>query len=198
MIPDRPQLFHLDAALVLPLVPSEMRSAVGALATLDRALASARLGCREPTLRAIRLRWWADQIEQIEHGDTPPDPALRGFAEEIAPHLSAELRGRMVEWALSHDDPVARGEGVFAIASMLLGAPSSAGAGALWGEVADAIERREPPPRSAALAPAERSRALPRPLRVMAVQAADLAARRGRVAPLRDQWLSLRVGLFGR
>ena len=198
--PPRPPatLFTLSHHLVRPTVDVRARAATDALSALDEALRVAQNGARDPMLRQIRLRWWSDQLEQLRPGDRPPDPTLARVARDLIARFDRESRARLSQWAANHDDPAARGEGLFAIGAHLLGGAEGRAEGGLWGQTAAALEEGAAPRLFPPLEARAATRGLAPPLRIMAAQARDVARRGGRNAPLRDQWISLRVGLLGR
>ncbi|MBX9729546.1 MAG: hypothetical protein K2X31_11625, partial [Sphingopyxis sp.] len=69
-------MLRIDHPLILPLVPQPVRDAVLLLWQLDERLAELAHVGREPALRLIRLRWWADRIATLDAG-VPAEPLLQ-------------------------------------------------------------------------------------------------------------------------
>lgn len=195
------RFWRIEHPLVLPLVAEPARPAVEAVWALDARLAELAAAGREPALRQIRLRWWADQLASLDVATPPPEPLLRRIARDVPPARFAALALLAEAWfdiAGEEDGAAAsRGAELFAVTSCLLGGTDddrARRAGSLWGAVDAALTRgsevmdRNPAPFGR----------LPRPLAALAALARFVARRDGRRAPRREQLLLLRVGLFGR
>jgi len=96
----------------------------------------------EPTLGRIKLAWWREQLEALDHNRPPAEPRLQAVAEHLIPAgiSGAELAELEAGWATLLDtEPdsaliAKRGEALFRLAARLLGAsdPKLADAGALY------------------------------------------------------------------
>jgi len=62
------------------------RDALAALLALDDALALLLRTTREPALGQMRLAWWREALERLDHAPPPAEPVLRALAEKILPH----------------------------------------------------------------------------------------------------------------
>ncbi|RYD67219.1 MAG: hypothetical protein EOP58_03710 [Sphingomonadales bacterium] len=62
------------------------RDALAALLALDDALALLLRTTREPTLGQMRLAWWREALERLDHAGPPAEPVLRGIADQLLPH----------------------------------------------------------------------------------------------------------------
>lgn len=199
-------MLRIDHPLILPLVPQPVRDTVLLLWRLDARLAELAHAGREPALRLIRLRWWADRLAALDAG-APAEPLLiEAHDSLLAPLGSAALASLAEGWfdfARSEGGSDAPAHALFALTSRLLspaeptGSPDAAG---LWlavarrlaqGEEADWTEEEQ---RAVSISIA----GWPRPLAALAGLARAIAVRRGTRSPGREQWLLLRIGLFGR
>jgi phytoene synthase len=118
-----------DRDLVRHHWPVELRPAFDALFGIDDALAEVVTSSTQPALGAIRLTWWREALERLDHHPPPPEPRLQAVAAELLPRgvtgaMLAELEDG---WAtLLDEEPdvervAVRGERLFAIAGGLLG-----------------------------------------------------------------------------
>jgi phytoene synthase len=136
-----------DRILALSYVPAKRRSAVGALWRLDAALGAALAGGREPIIARIKLAWWREALEKLDHGPAPAEPALRELAEQVLPAGigGAELALMEEGWAvLANPEPLteaelagyarARGGLLFRYSARLLGGDEAGleQAGEIW------------------------------------------------------------------
>jgi phytoene synthase len=182
-----------DRMLALSYVPSHRRPAVAALWRLDAALGAALAGGREPLISQIKLAWWRDSLEQIDHKPPPGEPVLQALAAELLPlGLRGGQLARMEEgWmallspeALSDADlatyAAARGGLLFRITASLLGREASVEqvrAGEAWALVDLARHSANAPDADAAVAAAKARQAQTpwpaalRPLGMLAVLA---------------------------
>ena len=95
-------------------------------AALDDVVASST----EPALGAIRLAWWREALERLDHQPPPPEPRLRAAAEHLLPKgitgaMLAELEDSRATRLEEVADPLRMalgGERLFAIGGRLLGA----------------------------------------------------------------------------
>lgn len=130
--------------------PVDRRAAFDALMAIDDAFGEVVASTSQPALGAIRLDWWREALERLDHGPPPPEPRLSDVAGQLLPlGISGTSVGAIEQgWAALLDerpDPEAaakRGEALFAIAAQLLGAsdPRLAEAGWLFA-IADAARR---------------------------------------------------------
>lgn len=199
-------MLRIDHPLILPLVPQSVRGPILLLWRLDARLAELAHAGREPALRLIRLRWWADRLGALADGP-PAEPLLQEAHEQLLDRMTpADLAGLAEAWfdyAESEGSNDAPGKSLFSLTSRLLlptaptGSPDAA---ALWFHVSGLLG----PPNGADWAGAAR-RALPvniagwpRPLAALAGLSRAIALRHGVRSPGREQLLLLRIGLIGR
>jgi 15-cis-phytoene synthase len=198
-------MLRIDHPLILPLVPQPAREAVLLLWRLDARLAELAHAGREPALRLIRLRWWADRIAALDAG-VPAEPLLLEVRDHLLGPLSAaDLASLAEDWfgfveSDGGTDPANR---LFTLTSRLLSpaAPTgSAEAAALWFKVALLLARGEGADWSDASSKAVgvTVSGWPRPLAALAGLARAIALRQGARSPGLEQLLLLRIGLIGR
>lgn len=166
--------------------PRHIRPAIAALWKIDEAMGEAVASATQPMLAAIKLAWWRDALDRLDHAPPPPEPRLRAAAEQL---LSRGISGHQLSaleagWAALLDeqpDAVAvasRGRVLFAIEAQLLETedPRLADAGSLFALTEAARRGHElGPARDATIAAlaAHRVRRTARPITL----AARLAAR---------------------
>lgn len=165
---------------------------------------------REPALAAIKLAWWREQLEKLDHEPAPAEPRLQAVAAELLPRgiKGAEVAELEVGWAtLLEERPQLeliqwRGAALFELAGRLLGGddPELAAAGQLYA-LMDVTRRGVRDLRSAAapLRPHRFRRRL-RPLTAVA-RLAERDLRRGVGEPEGTPgraWVLLRHRLTGR
>ena len=137
-----------DRKFVLDLVPEGRRPAVAALWRLDATLAAVLAGGREPHIARIKLAWWRDALEALDHGRPPAEPVLQSVAGALLPMgiTGAELALMEEGWAVLLSDTAltsadlalyaaARGGILFRISASLLGreiAAEGERAGGAW------------------------------------------------------------------
>jgi phytoene synthase len=137
-----------DRILALSYVPSARRSAVVALWRLDAALGAVLSAGREPMISRIKLAWWRDSLEKLDHERAPAEPVLQAVAEHVLPAgvSGAELAAMEEGWAvLLSDQPLTssdletyagqRGARLFVCSARLLGGEANPGveqAGESW------------------------------------------------------------------
>jgi phytoene synthase len=146
----------------------------------------------EPGLGAIRLAWWRERLEELDHGATPPaEPRLRAIARQLVGRgITGKELSQLEDGWLPLLQPFPWGEEVaeglrlrgrmlFGIGAKLLGGtPQDAeGAGALWSLVDGARHCSDPQSRNFLMAKAQEflprvPRKLPRELRPLTVLAA--------------------------
>lgn len=61
----------------------------------------------EPALAAIKLAWWREELERLDHAEPPAEPRLQAVAAELLPRRikGAELAGLEAGWAGALRDP---------------------------------------------------------------------------------------------
>jgi phytoene synthase len=140
-----------DRDLVRLYWPVELRPAFDALLGIDDALAEVVATSTQPALGAIRLAWWREALERLDHAAPPPEPRLQAAAAELLPRSisGAMLAGLEDGWATLFEeqpDPERigeRGARLFAIGARLLGATDRNldGAGRLY--AAEQVTRKQ-------------------------------------------------------
>lgn len=73
-----------ERALILSYAGAD-GSALAALLMLDDVLARLLRTTSEPALGQMRLAWWREALEKLDHGPAPAEPALKALAAEILP-----------------------------------------------------------------------------------------------------------------
>lgn len=131
-----------DRELALLHLPRRVQAPFRALFTLDSAMGDVVARSTEPTLAAIKLVWWRDQLERLDREPPPAEPTLQAVAAELLPlgiggAELAELEDGWTALLEARVDPTRvaqRGIRLFAIGGRLLGAdsPDLGDAGALW------------------------------------------------------------------
>lgn len=192
-----------DRVLALSYVPLRRRPAVEALWRLDVALGQALAGGREPLISQIKLAWWREALEKLDHAPPPSEPVLQAVAAHLLPAglSGAELAAMEPGWSvlLSQERLTApdletyaqaRGGLLFRHSAILLGGghEAVAGAGEAWALVDLARHSGDAEDKAAALAAARlhaRSGRWPARLRPLGMLAA--LARRDAEAR-RPQW----------
>ena len=109
--------------------PAELRPAFDALFDIDDAMADVVARSTEPALAAIKLAWWRERLEELDHGTVPAEPRLQAAASELLPRdiSGAELAGLEAGWATllqerpDRDVALSRGVMMFGLAARLLG-----------------------------------------------------------------------------
>ncbi len=110
--------------------PTELRPAFDALFSIDDALAEILQTSSQPALGAIRLAWWREALQRIDHHPPPPEPRLQAAATQLLPRgiTGGMLAGLVDGWAtLLDEEPdiervAVRGETLFKMGAGLLGA----------------------------------------------------------------------------
>lgn len=199
-------MLRIDHPLILPLVPRDVRDQVLLLWRLDARLADLAHAGREPALRLIRLRWWADRLAELDKG-APAEPLLQEAHDlllaPLGPDRLASLAEAWFEHAGESHETAAPAEALFRLTSELLSSSAPAGspdAARLWSDVARLLQQGDAADWGAVAqrAPSVGIAGWPRPLAALAGLARAIALRRGKRSPGREQWLLLRIGLFGR
>lgn len=191
-----------ERRLALAYIPIGRRAQVETLWRLDVTLGDTLAPGRDPMIGQIRLAWWREALERLDHDKPPPEPLLEAAERFLLPGgiTGAMLAGMADGWeALLDGAPLtpdmlerysARGALLFRLSANLLGADSHsvAQAGSLWALVDFARHCARPDEAAMAI---EAARAKPdigrwpislRPLGMLAALAAR-DARRGRPEP---------------
>ncbi|MBB4097805.1 squalene/phytoene synthase family protein [Sphingomonas kyeonggiensis] len=72
--------------LVLTYARAGRRAGLAALLALDDALAKLLRTTREPALGQMRLAWWREALEKLDHVPAPAEPVLKALEAEVLPH----------------------------------------------------------------------------------------------------------------
>ncbi|WP_137864775.1 MULTISPECIES: squalene/phytoene synthase family protein [unclassified Sphingomonas] len=72
--------------LILTYAPRAAQSGLQALLALDDALARLLRTTREPALGQMRLAWWREALEKLDHAPAPAEPVLKALETEVLPH----------------------------------------------------------------------------------------------------------------
>lgn len=90
-----------DRDLVRLYWPVELRPAFDALFAIDDAMGEVVVRATEPALAAIKLAWWREALERLDHCPPPPEPRLQAVTAELLPHgiTGAELAKIEPGWA---------------------------------------------------------------------------------------------------
>jgi phytoene synthase len=173
----------------LAYVPASRRPAIEALWRLDVTFAAILATGRDRMVGRIRLAWWREALERLDHGAAPPEPLLRALQAHVLPAglAGAALAAMEEGWAVLLSDSVlgagelnayagARGGRLFRLSAHLLGDSNFPveRAGALWA-LAD-LARHSANPEEAksafAIAQPEAPQRWPRTLRPLGMLAA--------------------------
>ena len=119
-----------DRDLVRLYWPAALRPAFDALFDIDDAMADVVARSTEPALAAIKLAWWRERLEELDHGKVPAEPRLQAAASELVSRgiSGAELAGLEEGWAVLLQQNVdmnvllSRGAVLFALAARLIDA----------------------------------------------------------------------------
>lgn len=82
-----------DRALALTHFPQPLRAAVEAVLRIDATFAEIVAGTSEPQVGLIRLAWWREALERLDHSDPPAEPRLSAISEHCLPR---GLTGTMI------------------------------------------------------------------------------------------------------
>ena len=132
--------------LAIAVAPPDRRPALTALFALDARLGSILQSTREPMVGQLRLTWWRDALERLDHAPPPAEPVLADVARLILPFgvSGAALAEMTTGWEalltapdLAEPDAMEafarlRGGGLFAAAATILGTQVPAVAGEGW------------------------------------------------------------------
>ena len=119
-----------DRDLVRLYWPVELRSAFDALFAIDDVMAGVVASSTQPALGAIRLAWWREALERLDHCSPPAEPRLQAVSKHLLPRgvtgaaLSALEDGyaTLLDEEPDSDRIGAGGAALFAIGAKLLGA----------------------------------------------------------------------------
>jgi len=118
-----------DRDLVRHYWPVEIRPAFDALFAIDNVMAQIVASSTQPALGAIRLAWWREALERLDHHPPPFEPTLTAAAAELLPRgiSGAALAALEDGYATLLDEEPdldrlgTSGAALFAIGGMLLG-----------------------------------------------------------------------------
>jgi phytoene synthase len=194
-----------ERRLALAYVPAARRAALEALWSLDVTLGAVLATGSDPMISQIRLAWWREALEKLDHAGPPAEPLLQALARHVLPAGvgGAELAAMEEGWTmLLVPDPLGpealhhyaetRGGRLFALSARLLGAdaPGVEAAGAAWALI-DLARRsgREAEARASVAAAAARPPEVrwPVPLRPLGMLAALARRDAARGLPLEAQ-----------
>ena len=96
---------------------------------IDDALAEVVTSSTQPTLGAIRLAWWREALERLDHQGPPPEPRLQDAAAQLLTRgiTGRELAGLEEGWAAMLEEAPdlklagERGARLFRLGARLLG-----------------------------------------------------------------------------
>jgi 15-cis-phytoene synthase len=99
------------------------------LFAIEDALADTVARSTQPALAAIKLAWWRERLEELDHGEAPAEPRLQAAARELLPRGigGADLAELEEGWAgLLNEQPdmallAEHGTRLFALGARLLG-----------------------------------------------------------------------------
>lgn len=123
-------LIDPERSLALVYAPSRCRDALAVLWQLDERLGAVLDIAQEPMIRAIRLAWWREALEALDHGPPPDEPLLQALTAQVLPLGVSGKDLAMLEegWSALVDippDPArharSRGAVLFDLSARLLG-----------------------------------------------------------------------------
>lgn len=123
-----------ERALVLGYAPADARDGLAALLALDARLGAILRTTREPLVGQMRLTWWYEALEALDHAPAPAEPVLATLSQKVVAQVPGTMLARQIEgWEALLDTPLtigaleaharARGGGLFAAAATLLATP---------------------------------------------------------------------------
>lgn len=135
-----------EQALAVGYASASAREGFAALLDLDHQLASILQSTTEPMIGQMRLTWWYEALEKLDHEAVPAHPVLQRLAASVLPSgvRGADLAPMIEGWEALLDDgePLddtrverhaeARGGVLFASIGRLLGQVGMAPLGAAW------------------------------------------------------------------
>ncbi|QJU58635.1 squalene/phytoene synthase family protein [Sphingomonas sp. AP4-R1] len=125
-----PDLADPERALAITYAPAAARPGLAALFALDERLGTIVGTTTEPMIGLMRLAWWREALERLDHGPVPAEPLMAALAEHVLSHgvTGADLSQIEDGWtALLDDEDVVtrhgreRGANLFRIAGRVLG-----------------------------------------------------------------------------
>ena len=140
------ELADPERALAVAYAPADVRSGLTALFALDERFGGIVSSTSEPMIGLMRLAWWREALEKLDHDPAPAEPLLKALGEQVLPHGASGAALAAIEdgWAALVDgEPDAeaiarhgreRGRNLFAAAGSLLGSedPRLSAAGEVW------------------------------------------------------------------
>ena len=144
--PPSPTDIGADRTLALLYLPKRLRPAFAALWSVDSAMGRVVASTSEPAIGAIRLAWWRERLEDLDHKAGPAEPILQAVHSQL---ISRGIAGRELAvmegcwsrlfdpfpWDIRTAEAIFfRGRHLFALAARLLGeaSPLAEDAGAIW------------------------------------------------------------------
>ena len=99
--------------------PAPVREALIALFALDSTLAAIPPSVSEPMIGAIRLAWWREALEALDHSAAPDEPHLVAAKALLLPAglTGADLAGLEARWAARLDAELTEAESTAAEAA---------------------------------------------------------------------------------
>lgn len=90
-----------DLNLVQLYVPVEKRAAFAALFAVNDAMGDVLRSTSDPMVGRIRLAWWRERLEELDHGAVPAEPRLKDAARLLLPAgiSGADLGALETGWA---------------------------------------------------------------------------------------------------
>jgi phytoene synthase len=160
-----------ERALVLGYAPADARDGLAALLALDERFGAILRTTREPLVGQMRLTWWYEALETLDHAPAPAEPVLAALSQTVVASVPGSDLARQVEgWEALLESPLtigaleahasARGGGLFGAAATLLATPANdtiARAGQGWA-LADVARHLSDPVLAAAAQAAALSR----------------------------------------
>lgn len=87
-----------ERALILSYAPADRRGALAALLALDDRLGTIVRAAREPVIGLMRLTWWFEALERLDHAPPPAEPVLRAVSAAVLPAgVTGAALGAMVD-----------------------------------------------------------------------------------------------------
>ena len=116
-----------DLGLALTYVRLRDRAAIATVFAIDRAMADVVRTTKEPMLGPIRLAWWRERLEELDHaGQAPAEPRLQAVQRELLPRRISgqDLTGLESGWLRLFDPfpwTAATGEAIWVRGHLLFG-----------------------------------------------------------------------------
>jgi phytoene synthase len=126
-----------ERTLAIAHAPASARAALTMLFALDERMGAIVATTTEPMIGLMRLAWWREALEKLDHDPAPAEPLLRDIAAHILPHgvFGASLGAIEDGWAalLDEEDEARaiarhgreRGRWLFAAAATILATKDS-------------------------------------------------------------------------